>query len=265
VGGPQIRSPVSASKRCTRAGSSTKERLGRDPVADHGVDLLAAQMGEDQRFRPGGLEDADLDRRAARRHEDMFGADAIDHLAPRRGRRRGQFKPVLRHHDRTARPLRRRAFQEIHRRRADEARDEEVPRPVIEVERLAHLFDAAIAHDHDLVGHGHGLDLVMGDIDDRGLEAAVQLLDLHPHLDAQFRVQIGKRLVEEENLRVAHDGTPHGDALALTARKLLGEAVEKLGQVEDLGRPRHLGLDFLLGRALDHERKPMFSATVLCG
>ena len=36
-------------------------------------------------------------------------------------------------------------------------------------------------HDDDLVGHGHRLDLVVGDIDGRGLQPLVQVLDLGPH------------------------------------------------------------------------------------
>jgi hypothetical protein len=63
-------------------------------------------------------------------------------------------------------------------------------------------------HDDDLVGHGHGLDLVVGDVDRGGLEALVQLLDLGAHAHAQLRVEVRERLVEQEHLRVAHDGRP---------------------------------------------------------
>ena len=73
-------------------------------------------------------------------------------------------------------------LQEVHRRRADEARDEQIVRPVVELERRADLLDQAVVHDHDLVGHGHGLDLVVGDVDRRGLQPLVQLLDLGAHL-----------------------------------------------------------------------------------
>jgi hypothetical protein len=46
-------------------------------------------------------------------------------------------------------------------------------------------------HDHDLVGHGHGLDLVVGDVDRRRLQALVQFLDLGTHLHSQLGVEIG--------------------------------------------------------------------------
>src|SRR5690606_39389183 len=70
----------------------------------------------------------------------------------------------------------------------------------------------------------------------RDLQALMQLLDLRAHLDAQLGVEVGERLVEEEDLRVAHDRAAHGDALALTARELAREAVEELLEAEDLDR-----------------------------
>ena len=82
-------------------------------------------------------------------------------------------------------------------------------------------------HHDDLVGHGHGLDLVVGDVDGRGLQPLVQFLDLGAHLHAQLGVEIRQRLVEQEHLRVAHDGAAHGDALALAAGKLARKALEQ--------------------------------------
>ena len=37
------------------------------------------------------------------------------------------------------------------------------------------------------------------------------------HVGAQRRVEVGERLVEQENLRLAHDGAADGDTLALAA------------------------------------------------
>ena len=70
----------------------------------------------------------------------------------------------------------------------------------IELERCAHLLDATRVHHDDLVGHGHRLDLVVGDIDRRRLQPLVQFLDLGAHLHAQLGVEIGERLVEQEDL-----------------------------------------------------------------
>ena len=111
-------------------------------------------------------------------------------------------------------------------------------RPVVELERRADLLDQAVMHHHDLVGHGHGLDLVVGDVDGRRLQALVQLLDLGAHLHAQLGVEVRQRLVEQEHLRIAHDGAAHGDALALAAGELARIAVEQGAEAEDLGGAR---------------------------
>ncbi len=39
-------------------------------------------------------------------------------------------------------------------------------------------------------------------------------------MDAQFRVEVGEGLVEEKDIRFAHDGASDGDTLALAAGKL---------------------------------------------
>ena len=147
------------------------------------------------------------------------------------------------------------AGQHVHRRRADEARDEEVRRHVVEVERRADLLDPAVVHDDDLVGHGHRLDLVVGDVDRGGLQPLVQVLDLGAHRDAQLGVEVRQRLVEQEHLRVAHDRAAHRHALALAARELARIAVEQVGEPEDLGRRPHPRGDLGLRRVLQHQRE----------
>ena len=51
----------------------------------------------------------------------------------------------------------------------------------------------AVKHN-DAVRQRHGLDLVVGDVDDVGREAPVQRPQLHAHLVAQGRIEIGQRL-----------------------------------------------------------------------
>ena len=120
---------------------------------------------------------------------------------------------------------------------------------IIDIERRADLLDDAVAQDDDPVGHGHGLDLVMGDIDGRRLQPLMQFLDLGAHLHAQFGVEIGQGLVEEEHRRIAHDGAAHGDALALAAGEFARVAREIGLEIEDLRGPADLLVDLAL-RAL---------------
>ena len=131
----------------------------------------------------------------------------------------------------------RRTPDHVHCRRADEARDEQAVRPVVEIERRADLGDRAPVEHDDLVGHGHRLDLVVGDVDHRRLEGVVQFADLDPHLHAQCRVEIAERLVEQERLRLAHDRAPDGDTLPLAAGELARLAVEIVGEVQRPLRP----------------------------
>ena len=52
----------------------------------------------------------------------------------------------------------------------------------------------------DTGAHGQGLDLVVRDVDDGGPGLLVKPLELGPHVDSEPCVQVGQRLVQEEEL-----------------------------------------------------------------
>ncbi|MGZ2505877.1 hypothetical protein ACVINI_006423 [Rhizobium beringeri] len=114
---------------------------------------------------------------------------------------------------------------------------------VVEIERLADLLDAAGAHDDNLVGHGHRLDLVVGDVNDGRAKALMQLLDLATHGHPQLGVEVGQWLVKEEHFRMAYDGAAHGDALALAAGKLFRQALQQGFKCENTGGFAHQLVD----------------------
>ncbi len=60
-----------------------------------------------------------------------------------------------------------------------------------------------------------------------------------------------KRLVEQEDLRIAHDGPADGDALALAARQRLGQAVKVGFELQDVGGIAHAAVDLVLAEARD--------------
>ena len=140
---------------------------------------------------------------------------------------------------------------EVHRRRADESGDEAGRRRMIELVRRTDLLDPPMVHHHDPVGQRHRLDLVVRDVDRGGPHLLVHALDLDAHLHAELGVQVRQRLVEQEDLGIAHDRPAHRDALALAAGERLGLAVEKLGNVEDARRLVDPSLDLGLGIALE--------------
>ena len=107
--------------------------------------------------------------------------------------------------------------EEVHLRRADEAGDEAAHRPTVQRQGISDLFDVPAVHDHDLVGQRHGLDLIVGDVDDGGAQPLMDALDLDPHLRAQRGIEVRQGFVKQKHLRLAHHRPSHRDALALAA------------------------------------------------
>ena len=144
---------------------------------------------------------------------------------------------------------------EIHLGRADKAGDELVGRVVVEIQRAPDLFDDAVAQHDDGIGERHGLDLVVGDVDDGGLQFLVEARDLDAHVHPQLGIEVGQGLVEQEDLRIAHDGAADGDALTLAARELLGIAIKQRVERQDFGGLVHLPGDLVLGHFGKAQRK----------
>ncbi len=125
--------------------------------------------------------------------------------------------------------------EQVHRRIAEEAGDEGVGRTAIDLERAADLHDLALVHDADPVAHGHRLDLVMGDVDGGRAELLLLPDQLVAGADAERGVEVRERLVEEEDLGVADDRAPEGDALPLAARERVRLAAKE-GREAELAR-----------------------------
>ena len=56
----------------------------------------------------------------------------------------------------------------------------------------------------------------------------MQLADLGAHGDAQLGIEVGQRLVEEENLGLAHDGPADGNPLPLPPGEFLGASFKQV-------------------------------------
>ena len=140
-------------------------------------------------------------------------------------------------------------------RDADEVGDEPVHRALVELDRVALLLDPAVAHDHDDVAHRERLLLVVGHVDERDPDLALEGLELELHLLAQLEVERAERLVEEEHGRAVDERPGERDPLLLAARHLPGPAPLVAGEPDEPERLAHpaallVALDPLLAEAV---------------
>ena len=130
---------------------------------------------------------------------------------------------------------------------ADEVADKLGLGVVVDLVRRANLLDIALVEHGDAIGQGQCLFLVMGDVDGCDAELALHLLQLIAQLNAQFRVQIGQRLVHADDAWSGDEGAGDGDALLLTAGQLADCLFELLvGQIDLARNFPHLLVDFRL-------------------
>ena len=118
---------------------------------------------------------------------------------------------------------------------------------VVDVLGAAHLGHDALFHDDDLVGDGHGLGLVVGDVDRRDAQLLLDAADLGAHGHAQLGVQVGQRLVKEQHARLHHQRAGQRHALLLAAGELVGHAALHAAHLHQVQNGPDPLLDFRLG------------------
>ncbi len=89
----------------------------------------------------------------------------------------------------------------------------------------------------------------MGDVDGGDPETFVQPRQLGAHRAAQLRIEVGERLVHEEEDRLSHDRSAHRHALALAARERRGLASEQRVEAQRLRGLLDTGSDLVLRHA----------------
>src|SRR5438552_1571147 len=141
-------------------------------------------------------------------------------------------------------PLRQRTREEIHRWRAKKTRHEKIGGPLVNRQRIGHLLQEALLQDGDAPAQTHRLDLIVRDMNHGGAEPGVQTAHLHAHLHAQWSIEMGERLVEQEELWPSDYGSPHRHTLALAAGERAGDSAEAGREAEELRRVPHPSFDF---------------------
>jgi hypothetical protein len=126
---------------------------------------------------------------------------------------------------------------------------------IVELLRRTDLLDIARVEHRDAIPHRHRLRLVVCHVDEGRLHPLVNLDDLRTGLHAQFGIQVGEGFVQQEDLRLPHDGTPQRHALALPAGEFLGLAIEQLPQAQDFSRILDALLNFIFRHMAQLEAK----------
>ena len=238
-----------------RVGIGVARRVGDDDRRGHGE--VHEHLGSERLREIAGCANAPVRRRIRleRRVLDVLGAHpeqdgAANVVLQARpgaddGVGDGQAMSAEGHGQRAVLPSKL-GLDQVDRRRADEARYELVHRALVERLRRRNLLQLAVEHDRDAVAQRHRLDLVVGDVERGHAQAALEVVDLCPHLHTELRVEIGKRLVHEERLRFANDRPPHRDTLPLTAGQRARLLVEVLVDLQQHRCPAHALFDLRL-------------------
>ncbi len=95
----------------------------------------------------------------------------------------------------------------------------------------------------------------MGNEDGGDARLLLQPADFRAHFEAEFRVEIGERFVEEQHVRAADQSTGERHTLLLAAGKLCRPTTEEIAYMHERRNIRDLLLDIGGGDPLHHQRK----------
>jgi hypothetical protein len=108
-------------------------------------------------------------------------------------------------------------------------------------------LDGAPVEHGDQIPERQGLDLIVRDVEHRGLHPLLEPLELCAHPRAHGRVQVRERLVEQEHRGMADHRAGQGGALPLAPGQLGRAAVEQPVAPGQLRRLDHPPPDLFLG------------------
>ncbi len=148
---------------------------------------------------------------------------------------------------------RHRAFEDVGG--GDELGDEAGARPTVELRRRPDLHRLPRLHHHDTVAELHRLGLVVGDIDAGETGAPLQRLELDAEPLAELEVEIGERLVEEQEGGVVDQGAGQRHPLHLATGELGRRARGLARETHQLQHLADLGGDLCGAQAPDAKRE----------
>jgi len=113
---------------------------------------------------------------------------------------------------------------------AHELGSEKSFRRAIHLLRRALLLDLTVIQQQNAVRNRHRLVLVVRHHQRRQAQLDDQLTQKDARLFAQFGVEVRQRLIQQDHRRVIHQRTADGDALLLSAGKLVRMALAQMAQ-----------------------------------
>lgn len=122
--------------------------------------------------------------------------------------------------------------------------DKGVRRTLKKLHRSSNLHNFTVLHDHDLIGKGQSLGLVVSHVDHRRLDPLMQLLQLGTQLPFQMRVDHGQRFIKHDDINVfPYQTATHGNLLLVVRRKVCRPCPKHLGNFQHLRYTGHPALD----------------------
>ncbi len=146
-------------------------------------------------------------------------------------------------------------WEEVHGGRTDESCHEQVVGVIVKLLWGVDLQQFAPIDDRNACCHCHGFHLIVGDVDERGLQAMMQFVDLGSHLDPELGVQVREWFIKQEDLRLADNGASHCHPLALSAGELARFALQQVRDAEHFSGLVHSSIDLIFWGFLQSETK----------
>ena len=138
---------------------------------------------------------------------------------------------------------------------AEKFHDKSRGRPLVDRFRRTLLDDPSAIHYEHPVGQKHRLVLVVRDEDRRHADPRLDLLQFETHLVAPPGVEVGERLVKQQDFGIANERPSQGDPLLLATGEQGGRAVMQAFETEALQDRHHLVADLCRRKPSPPQRK----------
>ncbi|MNC08429.1 hypothetical protein D3C75_560130 [compost metagenome] len=136
-------------------------------------------------------------------------------------------------------------IDKVHCRGTDKSGYEQVCRLIVQLFRRSSLLNDTIIHNYDTVTHCHSFCLVMRYVDTSGFKAFNQFSDFSAHLTTKFSIQVGKRLIHQEDLWITYDSASQSYTLALTTGKCFWFTIKQMLDIENSSSFTYFLVDFI--------------------